>query len=215
MVACPLCAGEQISAWHRIERAGGVREYLRCDSCALVFVPAPFHLDAAAEKAVYDLHHNDPADPGYRRFLSRLTEPLLQRLPEHSRGLDFGCGPGPALAQMLCECDHTVALYDKFYFPDATVLQGEYDFVCATEVVEHLADPRAVLQQLFSLLRRGGWLAIMTKRVRDQAAFARWHYINDPTHIIFFSDATFHWIGKHWNARVELHGADVVLLQKN
>ncbi len=201
--------------WHRVERAAGVRDYLHCADCALVFVPAQFHLDAAAEKAVYDLHHNDPADAGYRRFLSRLTQPLLQRLPPQSRGLDFGCGPGPALAQMLSESGHSVALYDKFYFPDATVLQGEYDFVCATEVLEHLADPRAVLQQLFGILRSGGWLAIMTKRVRDQAAFARWHYINDPTHIIFFSDATFQWIGNHWNARVEVLGADVVLLQKS
>lgn len=211
LITCPLCDGQKIEPWHRDRR----RDYLRCADCNLVFVPASFHLDAVAEKAIYDQHENDPGDAGYRRFLMRLTHRLLQRLPPQSTGLDFGCGPGPALAAMLREAGHSVALYDKFYFPDATVLQQQYDFICATEVLEHLPDPRAVLDSLFACLRPGGWLGVMTKRARDQAAFARWHYILDPTHICFFSDHTFGWIATHWGARLEMLGDDVVLLQKN
>lgn len=210
-LTCTLCGGHQIESWHRDRR----RDYLRCADCELVFVPAAFHLDAVAEKAIYDQHENDPADVGYRRFLMRLAQPLLQRLPPQSTGLDFGCGPGPALATMLREAGHAVALYDKFYFPDAAALQQQYDFICATEVLEHLPDPRAVLDQLFTCLRPGGWLGIMTKRARDQAAFARWHYILDPTHICFFSDQTFVWIATHWGAQLHWQGNDVVLLQKN
>ena len=120
VLICPLCHGKQIEPWHR-DRC---RDYLRCLVCELVFVPASFHLDTPAEKAIYDQHENHPADVGYRRFLMRLTQPLLQRLPPQSTGLDFGCGPGPALAAMLREAGHSVALYDKFYFPDATVMQA-------------------------------------------------------------------------------------------
>ena len=74
---------------------------MQCQRCRLVFVPRPYHLSAALEKAEYDKHRNTIDDAGYRKFLNRLAQPLIARLPAHSRGLDFGCGPGPALAEML------------------------------------------------------------------------------------------------------------------
>lgn len=208
---CPLCGLGGGDHFHRDRR----REYLRCPVCALVYVPAPWHLDAAAEKSVYDLHENDPADAGYRRFLSRLSEPLLRRLGERSaRGLDFGCGPGPALAQVLREAGHSVALYDPYYFPDISVLTGDYDFITATEVVEHLAAPGRELERLWRMLRPGGVLGLMTKLVIDQRAFRSWHYISDPTHICFFSPETLQWWAVRVGAELELVAADAVLLTK-
>ena len=207
---CPLCQGEQLVLWHQDAR----RPYWHCEQCALVSVPAACHLDTDAEQAIYDLHRNDFADAGYRRFLSRAAEPVLTRVAPGAEGLDFGCGPGPVLAQMLTEAGYRMALFDKFYYPDSAVLQCQYDFVVATEVVEHLSQPRAVWQQLWELLKPGGTLVVMTKRVRNQSAFIRWHYIQDPTHIAFYSDATFAWIGREWGFEVELSGADVVLLRK-
>lgn len=210
MKQCPLCKSIDMAPWHQDRR----RSYWRCETCGLVSVPPQFHLDEAAEKAVYDLHQNDVADAGYRRFLGRLVQPLLARLAPHSAGLDFGCGPGPVLAEMLKEAGHQVALYDKFYQPDSAVLERCYDFVTASEVVEHLVQPAQVWQSCYDLLRPGGWLGIMTKRVQDQAAFARWHYIQDATHVSFYSEATIHWIAQHWGFTYEFVAADVVLLQK-
>ena len=43
------------------------------------------------------------------RFLGRLAEPLVERLDPGASGLDFGCGPGPALAAMLTRRGYTVA----------------------------------------------------------------------------------------------------------
>lgn len=208
---CPLCEGTDIPLWFEDAR----RQYRRCERCELVFVPQQFQLDADAEKAVYDLHQNALDDLGYHQFLQRVISPLQARINESSCGLDFGCGPGPLLAQLLRQAGHQVALFDKYYFPDTTVLQQRYDFITATEVVEHLAHPREVWQTLFSLLKSDGWLAIMTKRVRDRAAFSRWHYIQDPTHIAFYSDHTFAWIAQHWGYDFEIVGADVVLLHKH
>ena len=207
---CPLCQGHEVEHWHADKR----RPYRRCLQCALVFVPAAYHLSADAEKAVYDLHRNSADDAGYRRFLQRALEPLLARVQAPAQGLDFGCGPGPVLAAMLADAGHRVALYDKFYFPDKAVLACQYDFVTATEVLEHVPEPAAILQILSDLLLPGGWLVIMTKRVRNQAAFSRWHCIQDPTHIVFYSDATFEWIAARWCYRLSFCGPDVVLLQK-
>lgn len=209
-LVCPLCATAPPTRYHRDR----TRAYWQCPCCALVFVPPTAHLDAPAEKAVYDLHENDPTDLGYRRFLARLTNPLLARLTQGDRGLDFGCGPGPALAGMLHEAGMTMRLYDPFYEPDNTVWQRRYDFITATEVVEHLYHPAHEWDRLFAALKPGGWLGVMTKRVRNRAAFAKWHYITDPTHVCFYSEGTFRWIAERWRAELLLVGADVALLQK-
>jgi hypothetical protein len=207
---CPLCATSGSVPFHRDDR----RQYLRCHACQLVFVPSAFFLSPEDEKSCYDQHQNDPADPAYRRFLSRLANPLVERLPPGARGLDFGCGPGPTLSLMMAEAGFPSAIYDPFYAPTAAVWRDEYDFVTASEVVEHLHHPMSDLQRAWSVLKPDGWLGIMTKRVRDAAAFARWHYKNDPTHVAFFADATFAWLASHWSAELQVVGPDVVLFHK-
>lgn len=209
MNTCVLCGGTAVF-WQADRR----RPYLRCQRCLLVQVPADHQLDADAELAEYRLHRNDPDDPGYRRFLSRLAEPLLQHLPADSSGLDFGCGPAPALAMLLREQGHRVALHDLYFANNPQVFDQQWDFICASEVVEHLAQPGEELHRLWQCLKAGGWLALMTKRVRDAEAFANWHYKNDPTHICFFSVPTFDWLAAHWQTRAEYPADDVVLLRK-
>lgn len=179
-----------------------------------MFVPREFHLSPQEEKAYYDLHENSAVDEGYRRFLSRCAAPLLERLPASSRGLDFGCGPAPALAQMLMQSGHTMATYDLYYQPDDSVLGQNFDFVVSTEVVEHLSEPLSVLEMLWQRINPGGVLALMTKLVASPERFANWHYIRDPTHIVFFSTQTFHWLARHLDAEVAFHGSDVIFLNK-
>ncbi|MFV0276117.1 MAG: class I SAM-dependent methyltransferase [Parahaliea sp.] len=207
---CPLCDGADHRGYCRDRR----RDYRRCQSCGLVFVPPRFYLDTGAERAEYDRHDNRVDDPAYRRFLGRLADPLLVRLPPGSRGLDFGCGPGPALAAMLEEAGHRMWCYDVFYCPDPAPLALDYDFICATEVVEHLHRPGEELGRLWQRLRPGGMLGVMTKLVRDREAFAGWHYKNDPTHVCFFSAATWRWWARRQHAGLTLIGADVILLHK-
>jgi hypothetical protein len=209
--ACPLCMEPEASDFHRDSR----RRYLHCPTCNLVFVPPGYHLSAAEEKGAYDLHRNSPKDEEYRRFLGRLFWPMQELLPPGSRGLDFGSGPGPTLSIMFTEAGHSVSIHDKFYAPDSAVFAERYDFITATEVLEHLADPRLELARLWSCLRPGGRLGIMTKLILDREAFSRWHYKNDPTHICFFSPATFGWLAAGWQAEPTFVGSDVVLFQKS
>lgn len=190
------------------------RPYYQCRHCTLVFVPPRFRLSSAAERRVYDLHQNDPFDAGYRRFLARLSTPLLQRLGKEQKGLDFGCGPASALAMVLKEAGHAMELYDPYYSPDTSVLQRRYDFICATEVVEHLHDPAREFERLFALLKPGGRLAIMTKLVIDKERFRTWHYIRDMTHVCFFSKQVFLYIGRRFHAHVEFVDKDVIFLRR-
>ncbi len=209
-ITCPLCLLQQSQHFFTDSR-----EYYRCGNCCLVFVLPKDFLSAAEEKGRYDLHENDPADEGYRRFLSRIFNPVAALLAPASQGLDFGSGPGPTLSLMFEETGHTMALYDPFYAPDETVFNHTYDFVTTSEVVEHLHHPRRDLDRIWQCVRPGGVLGVMTKRVTTLAAFKSWHYKNDPTHVIFFAEETFNWLGNHWGATVEFADKDVVIFHRH
>lgn len=165
------------------------------------------------EKEQYDLHRNDPYDPGYRRFLSRLADPLLTRLTTGARGLDYGCGPGPALAAMLHEAGHDMALYDPFYAPDTGVLSERYHFITCTEVAEHFHRPAEEFDRLGARLNPGGWLAVMTCFQTEDARFADWHYRKDPTHVVFYRAQTFERIAAQRGWSCIIPCKDVALMQ--
>lgn len=161
------------------------------------------------------MHENNPDDEGYRHFLSRLMTPMLEYLPASGKGLDFGSGPGPTLSIMLAEQGHNMSIYDPYFANDASVLQDSYDFITTTEVVEHLSRPKEVFCTLFSLLKEGGVLGIMTKLIPSLENFDRWHYTNDPTHITFYAEETFHYLAQQYNYRAEIKRNDTIILLPN
>lgn len=206
---CPLCSSPEASAYHEHP----ARRFWRCATCALVFVAPSDYPDPRTERARYDQHQNNPSDARYRAFLSTLATPLLDRLAPGAHGLDFGCGPGPALAELLREAGMDVDLYDIYYAPDDAVWTRRYDFVTATEVVEHLHAPAKEFERLFSAVTPGGWLAVMTKWVSNIPSFAKSRYVRDPTHVCLYSRETFRWIARRWNVDVEFPADDVALCQ--
>ncbi|MBW2545062.1 MAG: class I SAM-dependent methyltransferase [Deltaproteobacteria bacterium] len=207
---CPICESADGSEFYQ----DGHRDYFRCQTCDLVFVHSAQFLSAEDEKARYDLHRNSPDDQGYRRFLSRVFIPIQRLLAPGSCGLDFGSGPGPTLSRMFEEAGHSMAIYDHFYARNPSVLEKQYDFITATEVMEHLHNPKKELDRLWACLKPGARLGIMTKLVLDREAFARWHYKNDPTHVCFFSRSTFEWLAARWQAELTFAGKDVILFYK-
>ncbi len=208
-VNCPLCLNTAISTFF----SDKFRDFWRCNICSLVFVSSEQHLSLSDEKAIYDLHENNPENSGYRQFLSRLSVPLTDRLNNHAVGLDYGCGPGPALAAMLNKQGFKTDIYDPIYNNHTELLKLQYDFITCTEVVEHFRNPHAEFKHLFTLLNNNGWLGIMTKQVINAKAFASWHYKNDLTHISFFSKPTFLWLAKRYHCQIEFLYQDVVILQ--
>ena len=210
-ITCPLCECSDNEEFYQDKS----RIYFRCTICNLIFVLPEFYLSETAGKAEYDLHCNSPDDPGYRKFLSRIFDPMNERLHSGSHGLDFGSGPGPTLSVILEEAGHRVELFDKFYAPDSTLLNKQYDFITATEVVEHLHKPEIELDRLWSCLKSGGWFGIMTKLALGVEEFKKWHYKNDMTHVCFFSRGTFLWLADKWQAELTFADKDVILLQKN
>ena len=208
--ACPLCHGENSCQFATIDHL----VYFRCPGCGVTFLDPRLRPSRDQELAHYQLHENDPDDPRYRAFLSRLAEPLLSRLPGNQCGLEYGAGPGPALAAMRGEAGHQVSIYDPFFASDPDVLQRRYDFITCTETAEHFHDPAGEFRRFDDLLKPGGWLGLMTTFQTDDDRFANWHYRKDPTHVIFYREATFRFLAERFGWQLEIPRKDVVLLRK-
>lgn len=214
-LTCPLCAFDHCQFYFEDKR----RQYQQCQRCELVFVPTEFHLSQAEEKREYDKHQNLLDDPGYLHFLQRAIGPLTEHLqhypkPSELTGLDFGCGPGPALAQELNRLGWPTKVYDPYFFNDPSVLQSQYDFITCTEVVEHFNQTGAAMALLIGLLKPHSMLVIMTKLVINRERFAQWHYKNDPTHISFFSQSTFEYLASQYQLEWERAAKDVIVLKR-
>ncbi|MSQ89878.1 MAG: class I SAM-dependent methyltransferase [Phycisphaerales bacterium] len=188
--------------------------YWRCEACQATLL-AEAHLPTISqERARYESHHNDPHDLAYCAFLNKVAAPLIERLAPAKSGLDYGCGPGPALAQMLTRAGHTVALWDPIFFADKAALDATYDFITCTEVVEHFHQPRSEFARLNSLLRPGGWLALMTTLQTDDARFEQWYYRRDPTHVTFYRAFTMRHIAAQCGWQCEMPANNVVMMRK-
>jgi SAM-dependent methyltransferase len=207
---CPICRSGCIAPYAEVDG----KTYLDCSVCHAVHLDRAQRPSLEQELAYYRLHHNLPDDPGYRSFLSTLVTPLLARLKGVQHGLDFGCGPGPALAEMLREAGHRITLYDPLFYPNPAALERRYAFITLSEVAEHLHHPADTFRQLFELLRPGGMLAVMTGFPPPAEQFDRWHYRRDPTHVVFYPPSTLRWIAHRHDAECEIPCPNVALMRR-
>lgn len=208
---CPLC-GESDCFLFFQDRS---REFFRCGSCGLVFVPAEYRLSPYEEKIRYDQHCNGPDNQGYRDFLAAFLHPLMIRLTKGKNGLDFGSGPVPLLAWMFREEGFKMDIYDPYYADNPGVFNRRFDFIVACEVVEHLREPFPEFKRLFGALKPGGIFGIRTGMLPGQEQFAEWSYRRDLTHILFFSPPVLSWIAQKWNSELEFREGDITIFRKS
>lgn len=204
---CPLCETPEAPLFHE-ERD---RRYFRCPTCALVFLDPAQRPAHEQEAARYRRHRNDASDAGYVRFLQQLIDPLGAVVPPGSRGLDYGCGPQPVLGEILAARGYAMASYDPLFFPQASLLDGPYDFVTCCEVIEHVHDPQGAFALFAHLLRAGGTLGMMTRFYDLDGPFAEWWYRRDFTHVCFYCEATMRWIAGQYGWRLTIPAPHVAL----
>ena len=207
---CPVCLAPRPQRFLSVNG----QDYWQCLTCVARFLDPNQHPSREVEYAQYRTHENNPDDSGYRKFLSKLVDPLITRLSEGSSGLDYGCGPGPALAIMLRESGYVMELFDPFFYPDRTLLNYSYDFVTCTEVVEHFHHPAEEFHRLMRMVKPGGWLAIMTCFQTDDEKFKNWHYRRDPTHVVFYREETLRHLAEYSGWLFERPVKNVALMQR-
>lgn len=190
------------------------REYYKCNHCKIITVPPEYYLTPNEEKKRYDKHSNSINDKEYIDFLSRVVKPVIANVSSFSSGLDFGCGPGPVLKSIFRDYNLSIQEYDLYYRNDSSLLKKKWDFIITTEVIEHLKDPFSTVSLLWSILKDGGILVIMTNLYNTEIDFNSWYYKGDPTHISFFCKDTMLWLSDKISAEIDFIDKDIIILKK-
>jgi len=199
---CILCNNPSVFplTFKKTYKKLGNRSYIRCPECDLIFVPEDFHLSPNDEAARYMLHDNNLSNEGYVNMFMEKIAIIRQYCPGVISVLDYGCGPEPVLAELLKRKGLECEVFDPAFFPEYP--GRSYDLIISTEAFEHFRDVMKELRTIRSLLRSGGFLAIMTSLHDSVGNFEDWWYHSDPTHICFFSMKTFDWISKQFGFEI-------------
>ncbi len=211
ITACRLCYSGNVK---RMEVLGDNRLYFHCHACDYIFVHPQFLLSPKEERARYEFHQNGLEHVGYVSFLNQAIKPALDFLSHEMVGLDYGCGPNPTLSKILSQHGITCFDYDPIFgFNHSHAL---YDFIFATECIEHFHYPQREFSKITNLLKQRGYLVIMTAQWQELDKFTNWYYKNDPTHVGFFHRNTFLMLCEKFGYQLQYESENrVIILRKN
>ncbi|SFV63124.1 Putative methyltransferase associated with DUF414 [hydrothermal vent metagenome] len=167
--------------------------YYRCLFCGFVYLDDDSVIDSVSEKKHYELHNNSFESLGYvKMFEDFIAEAITCYEHDIKTALDFGCGPGPVLAELLRRKGMEVDQYDLYFSPQKVYEGKKYDLITSTEVFEHLQRPIEILETLVKHTKEGGYIILMTKfPPYNDKEFLDWWYRRDVTHISFFTPKSF------------------------
>lgn len=198
-MSCKVCNSNDLESLDLDSR------YYFCNECEVIFIDQQEIVDPEEEKSRYEGHDNNHQNEGYvkmfKDFIDEVVEPHFD-LNDSISALEFGCGPGPVLADLLGKKVGEVDLYDPYFYPEKVFADQKYDLITSTEVFEHFSDPVKEMELLTSHLKDGGYLAVMTSFHPGPEEFEDWWYKWDPTHIVFYNQKTFEKIASDFNLEI-------------
>lgn len=207
---CKLCGSGNI-----LEVTKNEDTYYYCQCCNLIFVKENAIVSCEKEKQRYEDHDNTHDNKGYLKMFEKfITEVIEPYQDEINSILEFGCGPGPVLADLLEEKGFEVDKYDPYFFPEKIYQGQQYDLITSTEVFEHLRNPYQIIKELLLHISEGGYLAIMTSFHPGLNDFEDWWYPWDPTHITFYNLETFYWIAAEFDLKLVYEDGEKYCLYK-
>lgn len=189
-------------------------EYYICPTCNAYLKDKELYYNQEKEKSHYECHNNDVNDIGYQNFTAPVTNVILDLCIPDMLGLDYGCGKGPVITKQLHDKGYKVDLYDPYFYPDTTYLTKEYDYIFSCEVFEHFYNPKAELDKLSNILKRGGLLIIKTHLYTNQVDFKNWYYRKDKTHVFIYTYDAFKYIAEQYNYEIVSLTEKLVILRK-
>ncbi|MEY4748047.1 MAG: hypothetical protein RIQ60_261 [Pseudomonadota bacterium] len=209
-----------------------------CRDCGLVYVgedPAAIDFNALYDESYYtggqDGVFADYVGQAAARRASarRRLSPLwgLGRLKRSGRLLDVGCAAGFFLVEAQARygevCGVELSEFSSRFarerfglqvhtgtLQDAAYPGGHFDLVTLWDVIEHVADPAAVLAEVARVLAPGGKVVLTTGDIGSayaQARGAAWHLMTPPWHLYYFSRATLARVAARAGLRVDAIGA--------
>ncbi|MGL5196752.1 MAG: class I SAM-dependent methyltransferase [Chroococcales cyanobacterium] len=187
---CPLCKHPGIP----FDRD----EYFQCTHCSGLYKNINHYVSTEEEISRYQEHNNDVNDPRYQKFVSPITNYVLNHFTPNHSGLDFGSGTGPVASKVLQDKGYQIKQYDPLFANDISRLNETYDYIVSCEVIEHFHHPDVEFKLLYKMLKANGALICMTHLYQNQIPFKTWYYRNDPTHVFIYRTETIKFIANFY-----------------
>ncbi len=189
-----------------------------CRRCGLVYVGE--EVDDALLDRLYGAEYYQGRDgSGFadyaadeRKYRARFARRLEKMAPHIERGrvLDVGCALGWFLAEAKDRgwqaegvemSEHAATFVRDTHgvhvhtarLQDAGLEPGSFDLITLWDTIEHLRDPRAILEHVFGLLKPGGFVALSTGNIdawRSRVQQRRWALMRPPKHLYYFTPRT-------------------------
>ena len=212
---CYLCGNEKLS-----EMLGSVRDnnqltILTCDACSLVFLSSFNHIN---DNLYGDakMHDNDMGDGralGIDELVNITAEDDNRRFNQFKtiltgkKLLDFGCGIAGVIKKARdisivadgIELERRLFTYYKEnklnVYRDLTEIRKKiYDVITVFHVLEHIADPRVLLEDMKSNLKNDGQIIIEIPNVED--ALLTLYNCKPFSHFYYWSPHLFYYSAK-------------------
>ncbi|MBI4198898.1 MAG: class I SAM-dependent methyltransferase [Chloroflexi bacterium] len=219
--ALPVCAGcggaeaEVVEHLHELSLRKGTWQrwqVLRCHGCDLRYVHPRLHpeaLEAIYAGGEYGFERPGLDGPGAERYRQRLLDEVA-RFRAGGALLDVGCATGEFLAaarlrgwevQGVELSPYAAALARQRHglpvfagtLREARFLAERFDVVTLWDVIEHLPDLRADLEEVRRLLRPGGLLGLETPNwdsIYRRMLGRRWPAYQPRLHLYYFTRAS-------------------------
>ena len=219
---CYLCGSSDYKKRDGKVRDNDTLSILECNQCSLVFLSSLEHIDDGFYEESnmsdgLDIKEwlNETKSDDNRRF------EFVKEMITNKDIIDFGSGAGGFLmkAKELAksvvgmELDNKIIEHYKksgikHIFNIDSLEDNKYDVITAFHVLEHLKDPKQILEQLISKLKEGGKLIIEVPNcndalltIYDNKAFSRFTYWSP--HLFLYNDYTLNLLFKFLNVRVD------------
>jgi SAM-dependent methyltransferase len=199
---CPAChngSGHTLGSLNSFE-------VKRCTRCATLFTASlPSTPEAAEDYSSY----YDEGNLEIPAFVEHRLEQLVagfERYRDRNRWLDVGCGAGALMRAAARHGWTSIGTEVAQGAVDAVRSQGfdvrlgeledlelepdSFDVVSAVEVIEHVSDPRRLLEACARLVRPGGVLYMTTphgRGISSRLLGTGWSVVSPPEHLQLFS----------------------------
>jgi len=213
-IKCKICNSKNLKI---IDDKKVNNVYYHCQECDFVFEQEEKLVSNEIELKVYQGHNNTIENVGYVNMFNKFMVKTVDKYCKDKKNvLEFGSGPGPVLAELLKQKGYEVDIYDPYFSPEKVFEGKKYDIITSTEVFEHFNDPLKEIGLLKKILKKDGYLCIMTRfHPKDEEEFKNWWYRRDLTHISFYTPKTFKYIANKFDLEIIFYDDRDICVFKN
>jgi SAM-dependent methyltransferase len=217
---CPVCGGAGAQEWLRApDRLHGRQEkytLARCPACSLVWLSDP------PQPSEMHLHYTD----AYHKLISAGGENSPRRWRERQAALapykgsgallDLGCSSGSFLESMKGESWKLYGIEMSVEgartaearsgaqvfvgdILDAPFPRESFDVITCFDVLEHLYEPRRIMDRVGEWLKPGGIFYVLVPNVNSAEARvfgSYWHGLELPRHLFHYTPASLKFLAK-------------------